>query len=93
MKKKTNNQFVENLDHLISLIKQKHNDYALVLNGNKGNIFSRKTIKYNPKTKTFKVFNHIDETEQILTEKEIINKKYSNIGRAIPLRSLIAIIE
>ena len=91
MKKKTKNKFVKDLNHLIQLIEQKHNDYALVLGG--GGLFSRKTITYNPKSKKFKVFNHIDDTEQILTENQIIDKKYSNIGRAIPLRSLIAIIE
>ena len=91
--KKTKNQFVTDLNHLLQLIKQKHNDYALVLGGGTLGIFSRKTITYNPKKEEFKVYNHIDDTEQVLTKTQIMDKKYSNIGRAIPLRSLIAIIE
>ena len=57
-----------------------------------GGVFSRKTIKYNTKTKKYAVINHIDDSKQFLTEKEIMNKKITLIGKAMFLRSLIALI-
>ena len=89
---KTSNQFVTSLTHLAELIKQGHTDYAIVLAGGIG-IFSRKTIKYSERTKRFNIINHIDESKQNLSAQQLLNEKYTLIGKAIPLNCLIAIIE
>lgn len=89
MKKKTKNQIVTSTDHLVELIQLGHTNYALSL---KHSLFSRKTITYNLKSKRFTVTNHIDDTQQNLTKLQLIDKNYSNIGRAINSNALIAII-
>ena len=89
--KKTKNQFVTSLAHLRKLIKQGHTEYALVLGG--GGIFSRKDINYSEKTKKFTIYNHIDDSKNVLTEKQVLSGKVTNIGKAIPLNCLIAIID
>ena len=89
MKKKTKNQIVTSTDHLIELIQLGHTNYALSL---KNSLFSRKTITYKEKSKRFSITNHIDDTQQNLTKLQLINKDYSNIGRAISSNALIAII-
>lgn len=91
MKKKTNNQFVKSLTQLKELIALGHHDYALVLGG--GGMFSRKEIDYNEKTKKFKIINRIDESKQTLSEKEIMDEEYTLIGKAMPLNSLVALID
>lgn len=92
MKKKQNqNQFVKTPTQLIKLIQQKHYNYALVLGG--GLVYSRKTINYNNKTKKFIILNHIDDSYQKLTKTQLLDSKHTNIGKAMPLNSLIAIIE
>lgn len=58
-----------------------------------GGAFSRKTIKYDPKTKKYYVTNHIDESKQIFTGIELINNRGTLIGKAISMRSLIALID
>lgn len=89
---KTNNKFVTNINNLIELIKEGHIHYAIVLDSGLG-IYSRKTIDYNKKTKRFVVINHIDNSTQILTKKQIMNPNYTNISKAIPLNCLICVIE
>lgn len=89
--KKTKNQFVTSIEQLIKLIKKDNYNYAVVLGG--GGIYSRKDIDYNEKTKKFKIINHIDETKQNLTKKQLMNPDYTLIGKAMSLNSLIAIIE
>lgn len=90
--KKTKNQFVRDLDHLIELCSLGHLDYAISLAGGLG-IFSQKTIVYNKRLKKFSIINHIDNTKQFLTEQQIMDDKITNIGKAMPMNSLIAIIE
>ncbi len=53
-----------------------------------GLISSRKTIWYDPKKKKFIVMNHIDDTEQTLTDKQIMSQKYTNVGYAITKKAL-----
>ncbi|MFA7301790.1 MAG: hypothetical protein WC069_05790 [Candidatus Shapirobacteria bacterium] len=89
--KKTKNQFVRTPKQLKELIKEGHNNFALVLAGGLG-IYSRKTIKYSDKTKQYSITNHIDNSKQKLTEKELMNESYTLIGKALKLKSLIAII-
>ncbi len=90
MKKKSNNQFVKTIPQLIELSEQGHNDFALVLGG--GMCYSKKTIKYNPKTEKFTITNHIDNSKQRLTEKQLMDDKLTLIGKALSKKSLIAII-
>ena len=89
--KKHHNQFVRNIKHLIELINQKNTEYHILLMG--GPVYSRKTIKYNPKTEKFTIINHIDDSKQILTHKQLLDEKCTLIGKAIPLNSLVAIIK
>jgi len=89
-KTKSKNQIVQNINHLIELCGKGHQDYRLLLNGG---AYSRKTIKYSPKTKKFSITNHIDESKQKLTISEIVTGKETNIGKGILLSSLIAIID
>lgn len=90
MKKKNHNQFIRCLENIQDLSGQGLNNYALLLNGG---CFSRKTITYNPKTKKYKIINHIDNSTQYLTEKDILNKKITNIAEGIEKRALIALID
>lgn len=91
MKKKTKNEFVTTTNQLLNLIEKNHYNYAVLLAG--GLIYSRKTIHYNKKTNKFIVINHVDESIQKLTETELLDDQYTNIGKAMPLNSLIAIIK
>lgn len=90
MKKKNHNQFVRYLENIQDLSGQKLYEYAMLLNGN---AYSRKTIKYNPKTKLYSITNHIDNSKQVLSKKQILNKKITLIGEAMIKRSLIALID
>lgn len=44
---------------------------------------SSKEMMYEKETGLFLINNCIDDTEQDLTEKQLSNKKYTNIGEAI----------
>jgi hypothetical protein len=85
---KTKNQFVTNLSELKLLIATGQYEYALILGG--GIAYSRKTIKYDSKTKLFKILNHIDNTNEVLSAQQLKN---TNIGKAMPLNSLVCIIK
>ena len=89
-KKKTNNQFVTSPEQLKELIAEGHTEYTLVLGG--GVAHSRKEINYNKKTKKFKIINYIDDSHQTLSEAQLMNRDYTHIGEAMPLNSLICII-
>lgn len=49
----------------------------------RGGVVSRKVIQWDEDANKFWILNCIDDTEQCLTEKQIINDKYSLIGEAI----------
>lgn len=66
-------------------------EYVMILGG--GLCGSRKTIKYNPKTKKYSVFNHIDDSKFVVSEKELLNPKLSMLGEAMKKRALIAEIK
>lgn len=77
---------VKTIEHLKELIKQGKREYSIVLNGG---IKSSKYIGYGQKQKRFYIFNYVDDSEQVLTEKQIMNPKITNIGKAIKLGALI----
>jgi len=89
--KKHHNQFVRCIENIQDLSGQGLYEYVVMLGG--GLCGSYKTIKYNPKTKKFKVHNHIDDSTTSWTAKELMDKKLCVIGEAMQKRSLIAIID
>lgn len=54
-----------------------------------GGLRSSKFIRYHPEDNSFYVFNYIDDTEQELTESQILNSEYTNIGQAMEKDALI----
>ncbi len=75
---------VENIQDLSG---QKLYSYALLIGGV---AFSRKTIKYDTKKKVYRVTNHIDDSKEVLSEKELLK---SLLGEGMRKRSLIALID
>jgi hypothetical protein len=49
---------------------------------------SIKHITYIEDAEVFEVINYIDESEQILTEKDLFDEEYTNIGKALNLKAL-----
>lgn len=70
-----------------NLLKQGYYEFRLQLG--EGIIYSKKTIYYHPETKKYQIFNWIDETDQMLTEKQLFNRKITNIGLGIKRKALI----
>ena len=91
-KTKSKNQFVKTLDQLKDLCKQGIKDYAIIVAPRIG-LYSRKTITFNKKTNKFNIHNHIDDSKQSLTEKQIMDDKITHIGTAMPKRSLVTLID
>ena len=54
-----------------------------------GGLRSSKYIRYHPEDNSFYVFNYIDDTEQELTEAQILDRQHSNIGEAMEKGALI----
>ena len=54
-----------------------------------GGLRSSKHIRYYPDDNSFFVLNLIDDSEQELTESQILEKEYSNIGEAMKKGALI----
>lgn len=71
---------VNNLDHLRELIQQGHHHYFIGLSSG---IRSSKYIELYDNQ--FVVFNEIDGTEDVFTDEEMMNERYTNIGKAITL--------
>lgn len=61
-------------------------DCYILLNGG---LRSSKHIKYYPDDNSFFVLNLIDDSEQELTESQILDGAYSNIGEAMQKGALI----
>ena len=58
----------------------------LLLNGG---LRSSKFIRYNTDDNSFYVFNYIDDSEDVLTEAQILDKNFSNIAEAMEKGALI----
>ena len=54
-----------------------------------GGLRSSKYIRYYPDDNSFYVLNLIDDSEQELTEAQILDSKYTNIGQAMEKGALI----
>jgi len=61
-------------------------DCFILLNGG---LKSSKHIRYYPDDNSFYVLNLIDESEQELTEAQILDSSYTNIGEAMRKGALI----
>jgi hypothetical protein len=61
-------------------------DCFILLNGG---LRSSKHIRYYPDDNSFYVLNLIDGSEQELTESQILDKEYTNIGEAMEKGALI----
>ena len=47
-----------------------------------GGLRSSKFVRYDLEDNSFYVFNYIDDTEQKLTESQLLDSEYTNIGQA-----------
>jgi uncharacterized protein YaaR (DUF327 family) len=54
-----------------------------------GGLRSSKHIRYYPDDNSFYVLNLIDDSEQELTESQILDSEYTNIGEAMKKGALI----
>lgn len=90
MPKKHHNQFVRCLENIQDLSGMGLYEYALIIGGLAN---SMKTIRYNAKTDKYSILNHIDDTRQTLTAKQMLDKRYTNIGEGMKKRCLIALID
>ncbi|MFH1615395.1 MAG: hypothetical protein ABIG61_09975 [Planctomycetota bacterium] len=61
-------------------------DCFILLNGG---LRSSKHIRFYPDDNSFYVLNLIDDSEQELTEEQILNSDYTNIGEAMKKGALI----
>jgi hypothetical protein len=75
---------INNTRALRQAIAQGHHDFRLCL---RGGVFSRKTISVCADGR-FQVVNHIDDTEQKLTGRQLYTQ--SNIGSGMRLQALLA---
>jgi len=84
-KQQTKNKRVRTIEQLKELAKNGL-DCFILLNGG---LRSSKHIRFHPDDNSFYVFNYIDDTEQTLTESQIVDSSYTNIGEAIEKGALI----
>jgi hypothetical protein len=64
-------------------------DFAIILGG--GVAFSRKIISYDGTTNKYELHNCIDDTDQILTEKELLDKDITHIKKAMDNNAFVLI--
>ena len=86
-KQKTKDKRIKTIEQLKELAKDETGlDCYILLNGD---LRSSKHIRYYPDNNSFFVLNLIDDSEQELTESQILDSAYSNIGEAIKKGALI----
>ena len=78
---------VNSLDELKQMCDGVTKDFFIQLNFG---IRSEKNISYNKYTDTFYILNEIDDTEQELNSKTIMDEDYTNIGKAITFGAFYA---
>jgi len=84
-KQKTKDRRIRKIEQLKELAKDGL-DCFILLNGG---LRSSKHIRYYSDDNSFYVLNLIDDSEQELTESQILDSAYSNIGEAMKKGSLI----
>jgi len=85
VKQKTVDKRIKTIEQLKELAKNGL-DCFILLNGG---LRSSKHIRYYPDNNSFYVLNLIDDSEQELTESQILDSAYTNIGEAIKKGALI----
>ena len=86
-KQETKDKRIKTIEQLKELSKDKNGlDCFILLNGG---LRSSKHIRYYTDDNSFFVLNLIDDSEQELTESQILDSAYSNIGEAIKKGALI----
>jgi len=86
-KQETKDKRIKTIEQLKELAKTDNGlDCYILLNGG---LKSSKHIRYWPDDNSFFVLNLIDDSEQELTESQILDSAYSNIGEAIKKGALI----
>ena len=87
VKQETKDKRIRTIEQLKELAKKESGlDCYILLNGN---LRSSKHIRYYPDDNSFYVLNLIDDSEQELTESQIFDSGYSNIGEAMEKGALI----
>ena len=84
-KQKNKDRRIKTIGQLKELAK-KGLDCFILLNGG---LRSSKHIRYYPDDNSFYVLNLIDDSEQELTESQILDSAYTNIGEAMKKGALI----
>jgi hypothetical protein len=77
---------IKSIAELKKLANNKIIEVSILLNGG---LKSTKSIMFWKKTGKFMIENYIDNSPQSLTEKQLSDKKYTNIGEAIKKGALI----
>ena len=84
-KQETKDRRIKTIEQLKELAK-KGLDCFILLNGG---LRSSKHIRYYPDDNSFYVLNLIDDSEQELTEAQILDSSYTNISEAMKKGALI----
>ena len=84
-KQKIKDRRIKKIEQLKELAKDGL-DCFILLNGG---LRSSKHIRYYPEDNSFYVLNLIDDSEQELTESQILDSAYTNIGEAMKKGALI----
>ena len=84
-KQKIKDRRIKKIEQLKELAKDGL-DCFILLNGG---LRSSKHIRYYPDDNSFYVLNLIDDSEQELTESQILDSAYTNIGEAMKKGALI----
>ena len=86
-KQETEDRRIRTIGQLKELAKDENGlDCFILLNGG---LRSSKHIRYYPDDNSFFVLNLIDDSEQELTESQILDSEYTNIGEAMKKGALI----
>ena len=86
-KQKTKDRRIRKIEQLKELASDENGlDCFILLNGG---LRSSKHVRYYPDDNSFYVLNLIDDSEQELTEAQILSSDYSNIGEAMKKGALI----
>ncbi len=84
-KQETKDRRIKTIEHLKELAKNGLECFILL----NGGLRSSKHIRYYSDDNSFYVLNLIDDSEQELTEAQILDSGYSNIGEAMKKGALI----
>ena len=82
---KTKDRRVNSIEQLKELAKNGLECFILL----NGGLRSSKYIRFHPDDNSFYVLNLIDDSEQELTESQILDSAYTNIGEAMKKGALI----